>query len=155
MTIQAPNVSIFGTSEVAWQTVRRLHRKIILISTAGNFKLKWGLVMFAVGGGIGRHLVRVPENVDLRVIGDPQLWVEDEEHLQEGLYNRLVRVPYLLDMKFMVFSFFKKMGQPQPLLLFIFWSFKTNIITIFTINLCEKSPSSIQCWDPNPRPLEH
>ena len=82
--------------------------------------------MFGVGGGSGHHLVRVPENVDLRVIGDPQLRVEDEEHLQEGLYNRLVRVPYLLDMKFMVFSFFKKMGQPQPLLLFIFWSFQNK-----------------------------
>ena len=68
--------------------------------------------MFGVGGGSGHHLVRVPENVDLRVIGDPQLRVEDEEHLQEGLYNRLVRVPYLLDMKFMVFSFFKKWANP-------------------------------------------
>ena len=111
--------------------------------------------MFAVGGGSGRHLVHVPENVDLCVVRDPQLRVEDEKHLQEGLYNWLIGVPYLLDMKFMVFSFFKKMGQPQPLLLFIFWSFKTNIITIFTINLCEKSPYSIQCWDPNPQPSEH
>ena len=27
--------------------------------------------------------------------------------------------------------------------------------TIFTTNKCEKCPSSIQCWDSNPRPSEH
>ena len=37
-----------------------------------------------------------------------------------------------------------KMGQPLPLLLF-FWSFQTNIITIFSTNICDKCPSSIQC----------
>ena len=47
-----------------------------------------------------------------------------------------------------------KMGQPLPLLLF-FWSFQTNIITIFSTNICDKCPSSIQCWDSNPWPLEH
>ena len=36
-----------------------------------------------------------------------------------------------------------------------FRSFQTNIITIFTANMCEKCPSNIQCWDSNPRPLEH
>ena len=37
---------------------------------------------------------------------------------------------------------------------FIFGLFQTNN-AIFTINKCEKCPSSIQCWDSNPRPLEH
>ena len=36
------------------------------------------------------------------------------------------------------FVFFQKMGQPRPLLLFIFGLFQTNIITIFTTNICEK-----------------
>ena len=33
-----------------------------------------------------------------------------------------------------------------------FSSFQTDI-TILTTNKCEKCPSSIQCWDSNPRPL--
>ena len=45
------------------------------------------------------------------------------------------------------------MGQPRPLFVY-FWSFQTNIITIFTTNKCEKCPSSIQCRDSNPRPPE-
>ena len=32
----------------------------------------------------------------------------------------------------------KKMGQPQPLLLFYFLSFETNIITKFETKICEK-----------------
>ena len=36
----------------------------------------------------------------------------------------------------------------------LFLSFQTHI-TIFTTNQCEKCPSSIRCWDSNPRPLEH
>ena len=34
--------------------------------------------------------------------------------------------------------FCKKMGQPRPLLSFIFGLLQTNIITIFTTNICEK-----------------
>ena len=51
--------------------------------------------------------------------------------------------------------FFIKMGQPRPLFR-LFRSFQTNIITIFTTKICEKSkcPSSIRCWDSKPRPLE-
>ena len=45
-----------------------------------------------------------------------------------------------------------KMGHPRPLLC-SFSSFQTNI-TIFTTNKCEKCPSSIRCWDSNPRTLE-
>ena len=51
--------------------------------------------------------------------------------------------------------FFKKMGQTRPLFFVYFRSFQANIITIFTTNICEKSPSSIRCRDSNPRPLEH
>ena len=47
------------------------------------------------------------------------------------------------------------MGQPWPLLLFNFGLFQTNIITIFTKNMCENCPSSIWCWDLNPQPSEH
>ena len=50
-------------------------------------------------------------------------------------------------------SFFKKMGQSQPLFN-LFSSFQTNI-TIFTTNICEKCPSSIQCCDSNPQPSRH
>ena len=45
------------------------------------------------------------------------------------------------------------MGQPRPLFVY-FRSFQTNN-TIFTTNQCEKCPSSIWCWDLNPRPLEN
>ena len=45
------------------------------------------------------------------------------------------------------------MGQPGLFFVY-FWSFQTNIITIFTTNICEKCPSSILCRDSNPRPLE-
>ena len=43
--------------------------------------------------------------------------------------------------------FFKKNGR-------LFSSFQIQI-TIFTTNKCEKSPSSIQCWNSNPWPSEH
>ena len=49
--------------------------------------------------------------------------------------------------------FFKKMGQPGLFFVY-FWSFQTNIITIFTTNKCEKCTSSLRCQDSNPRPLE-
>ena len=42
---------------------------------------------------------------------------------------------------------------PRPLFR-LFWPFQTNI-TIFTSNICEKCPSSIWCWDSNPRPSQH
>ena len=45
------------------------------------------------------------------------------------------------------------MGQPRPIFIVYFRSFQTNI-TIFTTNICEKYPSSIWCWDSNPRPSE-
>ena len=45
------------------------------------------------------------------------------------------------------------MGHPRPLF-GLFSSFQTNN-TIFITNKCEKCPSSTQCWDSNPRPLEH
>ena len=45
------------------------------------------------------------------------------------------------------------MGHPWPLFR-LFQSFKTNI-AIFTTDICEKCPSSIQCWDLNPRRSEH
>ena len=48
-----------------------------------------------------------------------------------------------------------KMGQPGLFFLY-FWSFQTNIITIFTTDQCEKMscPSSIWRRDSNPRPSE-
>ena len=42
------------------------------------------------------------------------------------------------------------MGHSRPLF-HLFSSFQTNI-TIFTTSICEKCPSSIWCWDSNPRP---
>ena len=46
---------------------------------------------------------------------------------------------------------------PTPASFFIFWSFQTNINTIFTTNQCEKMsiPSSIWCQDSNPWSLDH
>ena len=37
----------------------------------------------------------------------------------------------------------------------LFSVIQTNIITIFTRNICEKCQSSIQCWDSIPQPSEH
>ena len=48
---------------------------------------------------------------------------------------------------------FNKMGHPRHLFS-LFLSLQTQI-TIFAANKCEKCPSSKQCWDSNPRPLEH
>ena len=42
------------------------------------------------------------------------------------------------------------MGLSRPLF-HLFSSFQTSI-TIFKTNICEKYPSSIRCWDSNPRP---
>ena len=51
------------------------------------------------------------------------------------------------------FGAFLKNGPPQPLFR-LFSPFPTNI-TIFTANICEKCPLSMQCWDSNPQPSEH
>ena len=45
--------------------------------------------------------------------------------------------------------YFKKWANPGLFFIY-FWSFQTNIITIFTTNKCEKCPSSIRCWELNP-----
>ena len=37
----------------------------------------------------------------------------------------------------------------------LFQSFQTNIITIFSTNMCEKCPLSIRCRDSNPQPWAH
>ena len=44
---------------------------------------------------------------------------------------------------------FLKMGQTQSLFR-VFSSFQANIT-----NKCEECPSSLRCWDSNPRPSEH
>ena len=49
--------------------------------------------------------------------------------------------------------YFKKWANPGLFFIY-FWSFQTNIITIFTTNKCEKCPSSIRCWELNHRPSE-
>ena len=51
--------------------------------------------------------------------------------------------------------FFKKWANPGLFFIY-FWSFQTNINTIFTIQ-CEKMscPSSIRCRDSNPHPPDH
>ena len=45
------------------------------------------------------------------------------------------------------------MGNPRPCFR-IFGLFQTNINTIFTTNQCEKCPSSLGCWNLNPRPSD-
>ena len=40
-------------------------------------------------------------------------------------------------------------GQTPASFIVYFWCFQTNIITIFTTNIREKSPSSIRCRDLN------
>ena len=49
---------------------------------------------------------------------------------------------------------FSKKWAILGLFFVLYLSFQTNI-TIITTNKCEKCPSSIQCWDSNPRLLEH
>ena len=52
---------------------------------------------------------------------------------------------------FQQFVLFMKMGHPRPLShLFLVFS---NKHYNFYSNICEKCPSSIQCWDLNPQPL--
>ena len=60
---------------------------------------------------------------------------------------------YFPSMLSIIILFFKKMGQPGLFFVY-FWSFQTNIITIFTTNKCEKCPSRIWCQDLNPQPSE-
>ena len=48
---------------------------------------------------------------------------------------------------------FSNMDHPRPL--FCLFSYFWTNITIFKANKCEKCPSSIRCWDSNPRPLEY
>ena len=45
----------------------------------------------------------------------------------------------------------EKWAKPGFLIIY-FWSFQTNITTIFTANICENIQS---VWDLNPWPLEH
>ena len=55
-------------------------------------------------------------------------------------------------MLFLVDLYYKKWAYPG---LFSFIFVCTNKQYIFTKNKCEKCPSSIRCWDSNPRPSEH
>ena len=48
---------------------------------------------------------------------------------------------------------FLKWAIPGPFFVY-FWSFHTNINTIFTTNQCEKYPSSIRFWDLNLGPSD-
>ena len=65
-----------------------------------------------------------------------------------GMENNTPMQSYRLDNVFLT-----KMGHLRPLFR-LFLSFQTNF-TIFTTNKCEKCPSSIRCWDSNPRPSEY
>ena len=47
------------------------------------------------------------------------------------------------------------MGQPWPLLSFIFGLFKQTSLQFYNKYMWKKIPSSIRCWDLNPWPLEH
>ena len=47
------------------------------------------------------------------------------------------------------------MGQPRPLLSFIFGLFKKNVITVFTTIYVQKNPSCIWCRDLNPQPSKN
>ena len=51
--------------------------------------------------------------------------------------------------------FFKKNGQPRPLLSFIFGLFKQTSLQFLQQIQEKKCPSSIWCRDLNPQPLEH
>ena len=58
------------------------------------------------------------------------------------------------EMNLQVVNIFLKMGQPRPLLSFIFGLFKeTSLQILHQINV-KKCPSSIRCRDLNPRPLD-
>ena len=50
-------------------------------------------------------------------------------------------------------TFFKKMGQPQPLFRFIFGLFKQTLQFLQQIYV-KKCPSSKWCWESNPWPLD-
>ena len=50
---------------------------------------------------------------------------------------------------------FLKMGQPRPLLSFIFGLFKQTSLEFLQQKMCEKCPSSVLCRDLNPRPSEN
>ena len=47
------------------------------------------------------------------------------------------------------------MGQPQPLLSFIFGLFKQTSLQILQQINVKKCPSSVWCWVSNPQPSEH
>ena len=68
------------------------------------------------------------------------------------LYNVMFTLIYKY---FLNLMFFKKMGQPRPLLLFIFGLFKQISLQFLQQIYVKKCPSSLQCQDLNPRPSEH
>ena len=93
----------------------------------------------------------------------PIQWSPETFH---GLFNCCItlRPPVKIDrentfrhnMKVFQPYFFKKCANPG-LFFNYFWSFQTNIVTIFTTNQCEKMscPSIILCQDLNPQPSVH
>ena len=52
-------------------------------------------------------------------------------------------------------TYFLFLNGPSPASFYLFSSFQTKIRYNFTTNKCENCPSSIWCWDLNPRPMEH
>ena len=67
--------------------------------------------------------------------------------------NKLLRRGPISFLLLWCISFSKKWANPGFFFVY-FWSFQTNIITIFTTNICEKCPSSIRCQDLNSQPSE-
>ena len=51
--------------------------------------------------------------------------------------------------------FLKKIGQPRPLLSFIFGRFKQTSLQFLQQTFVKKCPSSKWCRDSNPQSLEH
>ena len=65
-----------------------------------------------------------------------------------------LNIPKMLFVIILSKCFFLKKWANPGLFFVYFQSFQTNIITIFTTNICEKCPSSIWCQNLNPCPSE-
>ena len=84
---------------------------------------------------------------------DMQWWVRDNYFIAVpgiGTVGRVVSCK-----TFKTHCFFFKNGPTPASFIIYFRSFQSNIISIFTTNICEKCPSSTWCQDSNPWRLEH
>ena len=115
----------------------------------------------------GEHADHLTTTLALHKHSDRSAWLHDSNPVKQEVNitviqyslmqaNLFVYFPSMTLLWRVIWSYlFLKNGPSPASFQFIFGLFQTNINTILHQINVKKCPSSIQCWDSNPRPSEH